>query len=80
MEDVSSLFVALALMILFAATSMRFGADSRDGFHARRHDLAPQDGARDVSPTAPRPPKATRNVTNRPAAAPADCGLAPCPA
>ena len=40
MEDASSLFVGLALMILFAVTSMRFGVDSREGFAAKERELA----------------------------------------
>jgi hypothetical protein len=80
MEDVSSLFVALALMILFAVTSMRFGVDSRDGFRPRQSDLVPRDGAWHVQSAASQPHQAARDVTDRPASAPADCGLAPCPA
>ena len=80
MEDVSSLFVGLALVILFAVTSMRFGVDSRDGFHARRGELVPDGNVWDVPTTAPRPPKAVRKEESRPVATRSDCGLAPCAA
>ena len=36
----SILFVALAALILLAATSLRFGADSRDAFVSKEHELA----------------------------------------
>jgi hypothetical protein len=36
MDPASTLFVAVALLILLAVTSMRYGVDSRDGFRARR--------------------------------------------
>jgi hypothetical protein len=39
MEDVTSLVLALALLILLAATSLRFGVDSRDGFTTQQPDL-----------------------------------------
>ena len=39
MEDLSSLVLALALLILLAATSLRFGSESRDGFAAQEPDL-----------------------------------------
>jgi hypothetical protein len=39
MEAVTSLIVALALLILLAATSLRFGVDSREGFTAHEPDL-----------------------------------------
>jgi hypothetical protein len=39
MEAVTSLVVALALLILLAATSLRFGVDSREGFIAHEPDL-----------------------------------------
>lgn len=32
MEAVTTLFTAIALLILLAATSVRFGVDSRQGF------------------------------------------------
>jgi hypothetical protein len=36
--DTASLFAAIAMLILFAVTSMRFGADSRDGFSTKERD------------------------------------------
>jgi hypothetical protein len=39
MEDLTSLVLALALLILLAATSLRFGAESRDGFTTPKPDL-----------------------------------------
>jgi hypothetical protein len=80
MEDVSSLFIGLALMILFAVTSMRFGAESRDGFRPQRADFVPRDGGRAIPSAAPRPQKAVRGEDSRPVATPSDCGLAPCAA
>jgi hypothetical protein len=80
MEDASSLFVGLGLMILFAVTSMRYGAESRDEFGARRGTSAPRGIVWDVPPAAPKPQKAAQNVIDRPAAATADCRPEPCPA
>jgi hypothetical protein len=40
MEPFASLITALALLILLAVTSMRFGVDSREGFSTNQHDHA----------------------------------------
>jgi hypothetical protein len=37
MEAITSLVAALALLILFAVTSIRFGVDSREGSAANDH-------------------------------------------
>jgi hypothetical protein len=37
--DVEPLIVALALLILLAVTSMRFGVDSREGFPTKERGL-----------------------------------------
>ena len=39
MEDLANLALALALLILLAATSPRFGVESRHGFTAPEPDL-----------------------------------------
>ena len=39
MEALTSLVLALALLILLAATSLRFGVESRKGFTAQEPDL-----------------------------------------
>jgi hypothetical protein len=72
MEDVSSLFVGLTLMILFAVTSMRFGVDSRDGFRPRRGEIAPNGKIWDVPATTPRPQRTVRREDSRPVATPSD--------
>jgi hypothetical protein len=41
MDPASTLFVAIALLILLAVTSMRYGVDSRDGFCMRRGEHVP---------------------------------------
>lgn len=38
--EVTSLFVAIGLLILFAVTSLRFGVDSREGFSSKERDQA----------------------------------------
>lgn len=38
--DTASLFAAIAMLILFAVTSMRFGADSREGLPSKERDQA----------------------------------------
>lgn len=38
MEAITSLTVALALLVLFAVTSIRFGVDSREGSSANDHE------------------------------------------
>lgn len=38
--DASSLFAAIAILILFAVTSTRYGVDSRDIFDARERSHA----------------------------------------
>ena len=78
MEEVSGLFVAIALLILFAATSMRFGVDSRDGFRGRRGERVPQGIVWDVPAATPKPLTAAKRDESRLVPAPADCGLAPC--
>jgi hypothetical protein len=40
MEAVTSLFVAIALLILLAATSVRFGVDSRENYSTKEFDQA----------------------------------------
>ena len=40
--EVTSLFVAVAVLILLAVTSMRYGVDSRDGFASKERELAAQ--------------------------------------
>lgn len=42
MEAITSLGAALALLILLAVTSMRFGVDSREIFSTDDHDKAPR--------------------------------------
>ncbi len=36
--EAASLFAAIALLILLAVTSMRFGAESREGFPSKEQD------------------------------------------
>lgn len=38
--EISTLFAALAALILLAVTSLRFGVDSREGFPSKERDLA----------------------------------------
>ena len=38
--EATSLFVAIGLLILLAATSMRYGVDSRDAFASKERELA----------------------------------------
>ena len=38
--EASSLFVGLALLILLAVTSMRYGVDSREGFASKEREVA----------------------------------------
>jgi len=38
--EASILFSALGLLILLAVTSMRYGADSREGYLTKERDLA----------------------------------------
>ncbi len=80
MEELGSLVVGLALMILLAVTSMRFGVDSRDGFRSRRDTFTPLGIVWDVPSAAPQPLKPAREESPPPMSAPADCGLTPCPA
>ena len=40
MEAITSLFIAIALLILLAATSIRFGVDSREGYATTEYDQA----------------------------------------
>jgi hypothetical protein len=40
MEAIDILFAAIALLILLAATSARFGVDSREGYVTKEVDLA----------------------------------------
>ena len=80
MEEFSSLFVAIGLLILLAATSMRYGVDSRDGYRTRRGGLDASGIVWDVPSDAPKPVKAVPIDETRPASAPADCGLDPCAA
>jgi uncharacterized membrane protein YdfJ with MMPL/SSD domain len=42
MEAITSLGAALALLVLLAVTSMRFGVDSREIFSTDDHDKAPR--------------------------------------
>ena len=39
-EAVDTLFAAIALLILLAATSLRYGVDSREGYTTKEYDLA----------------------------------------
>jgi hypothetical protein len=80
MEELGSLFVALALLILLAVTSMRFGVDSREGFRGRRGGFVPLGIVWDVSPSRPRPAKAVPKEQRRLGPAPADCRLESCAA
>jgi len=52
MMEATSLFVAIGLLILLAATSMRFGVDSREGFASKERDQATRGLNRIGSPTA----------------------------
>ena len=38
--EATSLFVAMAMLILLAVTSMRFGVDSREAFSTKERELA----------------------------------------
>ncbi len=38
--EASSLFIAIAMLILLAVTSMRYGVDSRDAFASKERELA----------------------------------------
>jgi hypothetical protein len=38
--EATSLFAAIALLILLAVTSIRFGVDSRESYHTKEYDLA----------------------------------------
>jgi hypothetical protein len=38
--EATSLFTALALLILFAVTSLRFGVDSREAFPSKEREQA----------------------------------------
>jgi hypothetical protein len=75
--DVETIIVALALLILLAVASMRFGADSRDGFPSKERDLASRGliwpivpAARDRSSGAePRAPRQLRPAVGQPPAA-----------
>ena len=81
MEELGSLFVALALLILLAVTSMRYGVDSRDGFRGRRGDLAPRGIVWDAPPRTENVAEAApRLEAVRPVSEPAACGLEPCAA
>ena len=80
MDPASTLFVGLALLILLAVTSLRYGVDSRDGFRSRRGAFAPRGIVRDDPSSSAKPVKAARSEDTRPGSASADCGLAPCPA
>lgn len=40
MMETTTLFATMALLILFAVTSLRFNPDSRERFIAKEHDLA----------------------------------------
>jgi hypothetical protein len=80
MEEFGSLVVGLALLILLAVTSMRFGVDSRDGLRSRRDAFTPLGIVWDVPSAAPRPLKPVQEESAPPLPAPADCGLTPCPA
>ena len=78
--EINSLFVGLALLILLAVSSMRYGADSREGFAPKERRLAPRGIVWDVPSAAPKPLQETRQDESRLVSAPADCGLTPCPA
>lgn len=80
MEELGSLFVGLALLILLAVTSMRYGVDSRDGFRARRGEFVPLGIVWDVPHSSPKPLQTVRNDEPEGVPAPAECGLAPCAA
>ncbi|MBA2598538.1 MAG: hypothetical protein M3Q50_11195 [Chloroflexota bacterium] len=38
--EATSLFIAVAMLILLAVTSMRYGVDSRDAFASKERELA----------------------------------------
>lgn len=38
--DTASIFAAIAMLILFAVTSLRFGVDSREAFPSKERDQA----------------------------------------
>ena len=80
MEEHGSLFVGLALLILLAVTSMRFGVDSRDGFRGRRGEFVPIGIVWDVPHASPKPLKEIRKDAIGDVPAPANCGLTPCAA
>ena len=77
MEELGSLFVGVALLILLAAASLRYGVDSRDGFSGRKGELARGGILWDASTFAPSPPRPAPKRENPVAATPADCGRAP---
>jgi hypothetical protein len=74
------LFVAVAALILLAVTSMRFGADSRDGFAAKKREPASHGIVRAESSVARRRlPSAVRRLNFVPGlAVPRKCVSATC--
>ncbi|MBA3450401.1 MAG: hypothetical protein H0T18_04230 [Chloroflexia bacterium] len=76
--EASSLFIAVAMLILLAVTSMRYGVDSRDAFASKERELA----ARGIVWGGPRP---ARDVSGQPIALDSrreqksdDCTVVPC--
>ncbi len=78
--ELNSLFVGLALLILLAVTSMRFGVDSRDGFRTTRKELNPRGIAWDTSTTIRKPRQADASQKKAATQAPAECFPTSCPA
>ena len=78
MEELGSLFVGLALLILLAVTSMRYGVDSRDGFRGKRREPVPLGIVWDVSPSQRKPVKPPPAEKGKLVVTPADCRLEPC--
>ena len=76
--ELNSLFIGVALLILLAVTSLRYGVDSRDGFSTRRSDLAPRGILGEAPSVGRRPPAAVKVAETR--AAPLECALEPCAA
>jgi hypothetical protein len=76
METFGTLILSIAFLILFAATSLRFGVDSRDSLSGRRGETAPGGIVWKAPTSAPKPLAAARDE-RRVAAAPADRDLTP---
>ncbi len=80
MEELGSLFVAIGLLILLAATSLRYGVDSREGFRGRRGEFVPLGIVWDVPHSSPKPLKTVRDDETEGVLAPANCEMRPCAA